>query len=58
MALACKFAAMTSPNRTERKRHLDAADLIGMVEHRSRISIAVFCSVPAKWPARAVVRNS
>jgi hypothetical protein len=33
MALACKFAAMTSPNRTERKRHLDAADLIGMVEH-------------------------
>jgi len=33
MALACKFAAMTSPDRTERKRHLGAADLIGMVEH-------------------------
>src|SRR5260370_32263343 len=32
MALACKFAAMTSPNRTERKKHLDAADLIAMVE--------------------------
>jgi hypothetical protein len=33
MAVACKFAAMTSPNRTERKRHLDAADLIGIVEN-------------------------
>ena len=32
MALACKFAAMTSPNRSERKKHLDAADLIAIVE--------------------------
>jgi hypothetical protein len=32
MALACKFGAMTSPNRGERKKHLDAADLIAIVE--------------------------
>jgi hypothetical protein len=34
VALACKFGAMTSPNRNERKKHLDAADLIAMVEHQ------------------------
>jgi len=32
IALACKFAALTSPNRTERKKYLDAADLAAMVE--------------------------
>ncbi|HEY7328868.1 MAG TPA: hypothetical protein VH592_14590 [Gemmataceae bacterium] len=31
-ALACKFAAMVSPNREERKKHLDAADFISIVE--------------------------
>jgi hypothetical protein len=35
IAVACKFAALTSPNRTERKKHLDAADLIAMVEEHS-----------------------
>jgi hypothetical protein len=35
MALACKFAALTSPNRTERKKYLDAADLVAMVEAHS-----------------------
>jgi hypothetical protein len=34
-ALACKFAAMVSPNREERKKHLDAADFISMVEKNS-----------------------
>src|SRR5262249_23086263 len=34
VALACKFGAMTSTNRSERKKHLDAADLIAMVEHQ------------------------
>lgn len=34
-ALACKFAAMVSPNRVERKKHLDAADFISMVEKNS-----------------------
>jgi hypothetical protein len=34
VALARKFGAMTSPNRSERKKHLDAADLIAMVEHQ------------------------
>jgi hypothetical protein len=32
-AVACKFAAMTSPNRKERKRLIDTADLMAMVEH-------------------------
>ena len=31
-ALACKFAAMVSPNRLEKKKHVDAADFIWMVE--------------------------
>lgn len=31
-ALACKFAAMVSPNRPEKKKHLDAADFISIVE--------------------------
>ena len=31
-ALACKFAAMVSPNRLERKKYLDAADFMTMVE--------------------------
>lgn len=30
-ALACKFAAMVSPNRVLEKKHLDAADFISMV---------------------------
>jgi hypothetical protein len=34
-ALACKFAAMVSPNREEKKKHLDAADFISMVEKNS-----------------------
>lgn len=34
-ALACKFAAMVSLNREERKKHLDAADFISMVEKNS-----------------------
>ena len=33
MALATKFAAMTSPNREERKKLLDGADFMGMVQH-------------------------
>jgi hypothetical protein len=31
-AVACKFAAMSSPNRKLRKKHLDAADLMAIVE--------------------------
>jgi hypothetical protein len=31
-ALACKFAAMVSPNRKVSKKHLDAADFISIVE--------------------------
>ncbi len=31
-ALACKFAAMVSPNRIERKKYLDASDFMAMVE--------------------------
>ena len=31
-ALACKFAAMVSPNRQERKKLLDAADFMSIVE--------------------------
>lgn len=31
-ALACKFAAMVSPYREVRKKHLDAADFMSMVE--------------------------
>ncbi len=31
-ALACKFAAMVSPYRVVKKKHLDAADFISMVE--------------------------
>lgn len=31
-ALACKFAAMVSPNRQERKKYLDAADFMSIVE--------------------------
>lgn len=31
-ALACKFAAMVSPNREERKKYLDAADFMSIVE--------------------------
>lgn len=31
-ALACKFAAMVSPNRKEQKKYLDAADFISIVE--------------------------
>jgi predicted nucleotidyltransferase len=31
-ALACKFAAMVSPNRQERKKYLDAADFMAIVE--------------------------
>ncbi|HTU20483.1 MAG TPA: hypothetical protein VMG10_20635 [Gemmataceae bacterium] len=31
-ALACKFAAMVSPNRQVKKKHLDAADFISIVE--------------------------
>lgn len=34
-ALACKFAAMVSPNRLERKKHLDASDFMTMVEKNS-----------------------
>jgi hypothetical protein len=34
-ALACKFAAMVSPNRAEQKKHLDAADFISMVQKNS-----------------------
>jgi hypothetical protein len=32
IALACKLAAMTSPNRSERKKLLDMADFMAMVE--------------------------
>lgn len=32
MALVTKFAAMISPNRNHRKKHLDAADFMGIVE--------------------------
>ena len=32
-ALACKFAAMVSPNREENKKYRDAADFIEMVKH-------------------------
>ena len=31
-ALGCKFAAMVFPNREERKKYLDAADFISIVE--------------------------
>jgi hypothetical protein len=31
-ALASKFAAMVSPNRQERKKYLDAADFMSIVE--------------------------
>ena len=31
-ALACKFAAMVSPNRKEQKKYLDAADFMSIVE--------------------------
>jgi hypothetical protein len=31
-ALACKFAAMVSPNREARKKYLDAADFMSIVE--------------------------
>lgn len=31
-ALACKFAAMVSPSRLERKKYLDAADFMSIVE--------------------------
>ncbi|MHB1425411.1 MAG: hypothetical protein ACYC3I_19750 [Gemmataceae bacterium] len=34
-ALACKFAAMVSPNRAERKKYLDAADFMTIVEKNS-----------------------
>jgi hypothetical protein len=34
-ALACKFAAMVSPNRLERKKYLDAADFMAMVERNA-----------------------
>jgi predicted nucleotidyltransferase len=34
-ALACKFAAMVSPNRLERKKYLDASDFMTMVEKNS-----------------------
>ncbi len=34
-ALACKFAAMVSPNRQERKKLLDAADFMAIVEKNS-----------------------
>lgn len=34
-ALACKFAAMVSPNRMERKKYLDASDFMTMVEKNS-----------------------
>jgi hypothetical protein len=41
LALACKFAAMISPNRPEEKKHLDAADFISMVKHnRDSIRLA------------------
>jgi hypothetical protein len=34
-ALACKFAAMVSPNREERKKLLDAADFMSIVENNA-----------------------
>jgi hypothetical protein len=54
MALACKFAAMTSPNRSERKKHLDAADLIAIVErHFENIDRDVLFSLGDMVPDRA-----
>ena len=34
-ALACKFVSMKSPDRSQAKKFLDAADFISMVEHNS-----------------------
>lgn len=34
-ALACKFAAMVSPHRVQKKKHLDAGDFISMVERNA-----------------------
>lgn len=36
MALAAKFAAMVSPNRDDRKKHLDVADFIDIVRTNSK----------------------
>jgi hypothetical protein len=37
MAIAMKFAAMTSPNRQEKDRHQDAHDFIGIVQANANI---------------------
>lgn len=38
-ALALKFAAMLSPNRTDKKKHYDAGDFIGMTATAETIDL-------------------
>jgi hypothetical protein len=37
MALVCKFAAMISPHRSPKKKHIDAGDFMDIVEENSEV---------------------